>query len=271
MRTAPRLTRSGLAAGLTAALAASALGLSALPAAAAMQQVEDVTFSWAISNEAGNSAYDGSCNFLVAGVAGDHGRGQRTAWADLGSEYIAQNYRSQAGNVAIRKPDGSAGWTTPTFATRCAGAQFPPGSDGVSNNEVVFSAGTGQVDLDAGTAEISWTGGVTIAMYGGLTYWSFADPTLSVAADGTGVMTATATGFASDMADAGAWEPIAPRQIEIAQFTDLELTEEGFTQTPSYLGRALGIDPYPFESQSTGGANWGAFPDSWVDFNIATG
>ncbi|GAB3045210.1 hypothetical protein [Sediminivirga luteola] len=269
---APSRLRRGLAAASGALLLGAAGGLLPLTAAqAAEATVDDAVFAWSINDESGNSAFYGGCNFLSAGVAGDNGGA--TVWT---AEEAEELYSTSEGNVSIRKPDADGGWVTPTWQTKCqapdGGSTTPPSNDRFSGNEVVIENGTGTVDPEAGTAEISWDGSFTIVFYGGMTYWSLSDLELSVSADGTGVVTGTASGYGADMFDLSKWVELEPREIEVATLTGVEVTEDGFEVTPDYLGVEIEVEADgPSGPQIRSGDHWGSFPQSWIDFNIETG
>jgi hypothetical protein len=254
-------------AGLGALAVALSAGIAiAAPAHAAATEVDDVTLRWAMSEEAGGGAYFGGCNFLVAGAAGNAG-GSRV-WTEADGFY-----QTEVGNVAIEKPTADGGWAQPTWATKCqnaSGAAVGTGAGSTTGNQVVLSAGTGTVDTEGGTAEISWDGDYTVVFYGGMTYWTVSDPTLTVAADGTGTLTGTGSGWGASMEDPTLWEPLTPAVVELATFTGLSVDADGFTATPEYLG--VEVDPGEgVTPQVRTGAHWGSFPQSYVTFQHATG
>lgn len=250
-----------------AGVGAAAIGLSGLwaaaPAQAAEVSVDDVSLSWIMNAETGGGAYFGGCNFLSAGAAGDTGSSR--VWA-AGDGFWA----SQAGNVTIEKPDASGGWVQPTWATKCqnaAGQNVSPAAGSTTGNRVTFSAGTGSVDTATGEAQIAWDGDYTIVFYGGLTYWTASDPTLTVASDGTATLTATASGYGASMEDPGKWVELAPQVITLADLTGVQVDEDGFVSTPSYLG----VEVEAAAGQVRTGSVWGAFPQSFVDYQALTG
>jgi len=257
--------RRGLAGTVVTALAAGALVALASPSQAAAGTVTDAALSWGLSNEQGAGAFNGSCNFLSAGTAGNT-QGSR-AWNQ------ADNfYSTSEGNVRIEKP-GLTGDVTPTWGTKCLDKNGLPvlaGSiESKTDNRVRFSSGTGSYTAD-GSGSISWTGSFTSAFYGGLTYWSAADPTLTVLPDGTGTLTATASGYGTDMDDTGQWDTLSPRSITLAEFTDADITDSGFIGTPRYREVSVTV-PVGGVAQTTSGASWGSFPQSFVTFQGLTG
>lgn len=246
-----------------AGLALAASSLLATPAQAATENVSGVELSWGLNVESGAGAYNGSCNFLSAGTAGNTGSSR--AWTETDNFY-----KNTDGNVTILK-DGASGPIAPTWATKCqtgAGTPVSPaGTAAVSNNKVVFANGSGSVDTATGTATISWTGSFTSVFYGGLTYWSATNPVLTVKADKTATLTATASGYGADQGDTSVWNPISATQITLANLTGVEVDADGFTATPDYLGviAPAGI------AQVTGTPTSGAFPADFLTFQAATG
>ncbi|MBF4605699.1 hypothetical protein ITJ60_17575, partial [Curtobacterium sp. VKM Ac-2884] len=260
----PRARR--LAAGATAvavgATIAAAAALGAAPANAASADVTDASLSWSLSNEANAGAYFGGCNFLSAGVAGNSG-----ASAPWTATNPSPGYAASAGNVSIAYPKTAGGTSTPTFATKCQtgdGTTVRPGT--TTAGVLTLAAGTGAVDAAAGTADIAWDGGFTVAFYGGLTYWSAEDPELHVAADGTGELTATVSGYAASR-DGGSWAPLTPRTVHLATLTDVDVTSSGITVSPDWQG----VEPASATSLNKTNADWGSWPADFVDFQNETG
>lgn len=260
----PRTRR--FAAGATAvalgATIAAAAALGATPANAASADVTDAALSWSLSNEANAGAYFGGCNFLSAGVAGDTG-----ASAPWTATNPTPGYAASAGNVSIAYPTGAGGTSTPTFATKCQtgdGVTVRPGT--TTAGVLTLAAGTGTVDAAAGTADIAWDGGFTVGFYGGMTYWSAEDPELHVAADGTGALTATVSGYAASR-DGGSWAPLTPRTVHLATLTDVDVTSSGITVSPDWQG----VEPASATSLNKTNADWGSWPADFVDFQNETG
>jgi hypothetical protein len=261
-----RSFRNVIAIAATVALAFGATAISATAASAAPTEgaISGASFTWGLSGEAGGGAYAGGCNFLSAGAAGSTGSSR--VWTEADGFYSAQS-----GNVAIVKPD-SAGVNQPaTFANKClspAGTPVSPASvTSLTKNAVVFSNGTGTVAAN-GSQVINWTGSFTAAFYGGMTYWTATNPILTLDASGNGTLTATASGYGADMADATQWTAIPGRTITLATISGAAADNTGFTVTPAYLGVAVTTVGTP---QSTTPAAWGSFPQSYIDFQNLTG
>lgn len=226
--------------------------------------------SWGLNEETGGGAYFGGCNFLIAGEAGDVGSSH--VWSH---EEGAEHYRAQAGNVSIVHPRSGAGDLTPTWDTKCLGADGSPvttrpGSS--TYNTAVYSGGAGEYDSAANTAKISWTGSTTIVYYGGMTYWTFSDPVLTVRADGSATLTATASGFGADMFDTSRWVKLAPQKITMATLRGVDVTASGIIATPGYEGVAIEVEAGgPSGAQNRSVTGWGSFPQDFIDFQTLTG
>ena len=264
-RWATPTTRKSLAAATVAGLAL-ALGAFAAPAQAAEQDISDVTLSWGLNLESGAGAFQpGACNFISAGKAGNSGSSR--AWTEADGFY-----KSSEGNVKIVKdgPDNST--IDSNWGNKCQTGTgtpvSPSGTTNVSHNKVVLSNGTGTVDTTAKTAHIQWTGSFTSVFYTGLTYWSASDPELTVNADGTATLTATASGYGASMEDSKVWEAIAPKKITLANLTGVEVDADGFVKVPEYKNVTV---PSSVTNQVTTGASWGAFPQDFVEFQGKTG
>ncbi|MFE0633380.1 HtaA domain-containing protein [Streptomyces sp. NPDC058864] len=251
--------------------AAGVVVVGAGSASAASVSVSDASFAWGLSGEQGGGAFFGGCNFLSAGKAGNTGSSRLWAQGD-------GFYSTRDGNVTVEKPNAAGEFGQPSWATKCQdanGAVVSAGSTGsLTRNRVVFSHGTGTVDTAARTASIRWTGSFTSVFYGGLTYWSASDPTLMVNADGTGTLTATASGYGADMNDPGKWVPVPETTVTLAEFSNVEVGSNGFTVTPDYLGESVTVPSGTTGQPAKSAANqayWGSFPQDFVDFQQLTG
>lgn len=284
-----RVTRTGLALLGAVAAALAVPAVLTVPASAAEPEpapgvsvtvtipqaggrvVDDAVLRWGLNLEATGGAYFGGCNFLSAGLAGDSGAAR--VWTATDGLY-----RSSDGDVRLERPDGTGAYVPAGWDTRCLDV------DGVAvsaasvlsstRQEAVFSAGEGEVDVQAGTATVRWSGSVSSAFYGGMSYWSFTDPVLTVRADGTGSLTASVSGYGTDMTDLSRWERITPRQATLATFTGVQVTEQGVVVTPDYLGVDVVAPPgsaAQVAADATNAGFRGAFPQSFVDFHARTG
>ncbi|MEU1623667.1 hypothetical protein ABZ479_41105, partial [Streptomyces sp. NPDC005722] len=270
-RTARRATRAlaGVVVGVVSAAGVVVVGAGS--ASAASVSVSDASFSWGLSGEQGGGAFFGGCNFLSAGKAGNTGSSRLWTQGD-------GFYATRDGNVTVEKPDAAGVFGQPSWSTKCQdpnGSAVSAGSAGsLTRNRVVFEHGTGTVDTAAHTATIHWSGSFTSVFYGGLTYWSATDPTLTVGADGAGTLSATVTGYGADMNDPGKWVALPARTVTLAKLSHVALGASGFTVTPDYLGESVtvpsGTTGQPAKSASNQ-AYWGSFPQDFVDFQQSTG
>ncbi|WP_271985251.1 fibronectin type III domain-containing protein [Pseudoclavibacter terrae] len=249
--------------GITGLLAGFGL-MAADPAEAASTPIAGVDLSWTLNDEAGGGAYFGGCNFLSAGASGDNGKS--AVWTD------DSLYSASAGNVTITKPDAAGNQVPATWESRCldaGGSQVGTDAGSTSANQVNLADGTGSVDLEAGSASISWDGAFTVVFYGGMTYWSVDELTLELE-NGKGTLTGTAGGFGADMDDPSTWQPLTERTVTLATIdaTPADLTASGATLTPDYRGVEAGNVGTP---QTREGDDWGSWPQDFVAFHEATG
>lgn len=239
--------------------------MAAAPANAASSTITDAVFRWGINAESNAAAFaPGTYNLLSAGIV------TATSSSDL---VTATNWKQSEGNVNVLKLQSDGSYAAATFAglrTNAAGTTTTTGNGLSSGHVVEIGAGTGTVDPAAGTAEIQWTGTFTSAFYSGMTRSWITDPHLSVAADGTGTITATLGGYQTSMEDSTVFESIAPVQnVVVATLTGVQVSATGFTVTPDYLGKT--VNTGTGTPQTTSGANFGSFPQAFVDFQVLTG
>jgi hypothetical protein len=232
--------------------------------------VEGAVLRWGVNAESGAGAFFGGCNFLSAGAAGSAGSARVWTAADVGTLY-----RAQDGNVRIERPT-AGGWEPASWGTRCA---MPDGrAPSVSSTtdttgaQLVLTGGTGTVDAAAGTATISWAGSFTVAFYGGLTYWTATDPVLTLAG-GVATLTATAGGYGASMDDLSHWTQLRPRTVVLATMSTAAFEGARLTATPDYLGVAVstGSATAQVARDADNAGHWGAFPQSFVDFQVEAG
>lgn len=227
-------------------------------------QVDDAVLRWGFSNEANNGAFFGGCNFLTAGHIPDVGSG---------TIVDQSRYSAQSGDVSIQKPNAAGAYELASFATRCldrSGSTVDSNVTGsFTDSQLVIVGGTGTVDPSTNSGTIRWTGDFSVAFYGGLTFWYGSNPVLTVV-DGVGTLTATASGFGTDMQDQTKWTQIAPREIVLATLVGVTMRSDGFTVSPSYVGVKIsqGDQVAP---NSSNASYWGSFPQSFIDFQSLTG
>jgi hypothetical protein len=253
--------------GIAAAGLALAGLLLAVPAVGAVAddagpvELDGAVLRWGVNDESSNRAFaPDTYNFFSAGRVPDPGRG--------GTTLPRKRWRQAAGAVAIQKWDGT-GWRRATWAglrTDSAGRELgSPTSGTFSNHRFVFSDGTGEVDLEAGTAHVEWDGDVSVLYYSGMSLFHVSDPVLDVA-DGHGTVTATVQGYASSVEHPDSWAPVAAATVTLADLPGVELGEHGFTADPAYLGVAVnGVGQVATQD------HFGSFPQSWVDYMARLG
>ncbi|WP_182377401.1 hypothetical protein [Nocardioides sp. WS12] len=235
--------------------------------------VSDAVFRWGINDESNNNAFaPGTYNFLSAGIAPDPGTGGQVIsndakWPSTG----ATAWRGQSGSVRIEKVTSSG----PQLAT-FAGLKTGPDGQSLggptvpifSNHQAVLSGGAGQVDPEAGTATIRWTGSFTVFYYSGMSFFTVTDPTLEVTPTSARI-TATGSGYSSSMDDESVWQPVAPTTITLAELETVDETdlaaENGFSAATKYLGVRYDA-PAAGTTQVRTGEHWGAFPGSMLGF-----
>ena len=194
-------------------------------------RIDDAEFRWGINAESGSGAFAGGCNFLSAGVAGDAGGAREWREAD-------GLYASRAGSTTIVKATASGSWVEAEWATKCLDRSGAPVSvtspTAHTESQVVIEGGEGEVGPDG--ADIRWDGDFTVALYGGMTYWSASDPRLVLDADGNGRVTAELSGFATSRDDMSRWTPLAGGELVLAEIRGAEVT--GITLSEEQLAVA---------------------------------
>ncbi|GAB3399128.1 hypothetical protein GCM10027515_05110 [Schumannella luteola] len=260
--------RRTLGAVTAGALALGGLALTAAPASAQVwdpSTISDATLTWGMSGETGGGAFFGGCNFLSAGTAGNTTASR--VWTEADGFF-----KTTDGNVTITKNDAANGVTNATWANKCQDADgkavSASSTTSLTGIRAVVSGGTGKIAED-GAYSVSWNGSFTVVFYGGLTYWSASDLKLTADADGDGKLTATASGYGASMEDAGKWVALTPRTITLANIKGGVAGDWGIPSvTPEYKGVKVTTATTP---QTTTGANWGSFPQDFIDFQNETG
>lgn len=274
-----RRSVAGLAAAALTATGLSVLSVATAPSAhATAVQVDDATLRWGINTEVNSASFaPGTWNLLSAGRIGNPGAGGKTLTSgDDGATWsngASAGWANQSGNVTVEDLQAGGGYAPTTFlGTRqnSAGVNGTTGNGINAETQLVFRHGTGTVDADANTASVQWDGDATVLFYSGMTFFHLADPELTVAADGTGTLTATVDGYAASMADPTQWNDLADEEVTLATLSGVDVDELGLTTTPAY--HEVEYDaPAGATAQSRTGVNWGAFPQDFVDFQQLTG
>ena len=265
--TSRRRGRSRLVA-LSAGVALACAGLTGLaerPAAAASGTITGATLEWTVSDEANAASFNGQCNFMSAGK----------------SDGSASTYTATDGNATVLKLNASDEYVPiSSYASRCldktgAPVNFLSGAAARRlGQKVRFTGGTGTLDPATGAATIQWTGSFSINFYGTLVPFWMTDPKLVVDASGNGQITATMGGYASDMANPELRVPLPETpNVVIATLSGVDGDNTtGFTTTPVFSGVEYDVDPESGQPpQNRVNPGWGAWPESFVDFQMQTG
>ncbi|GAA2234363.1 hypothetical protein N1031_09570 [Herbiconiux moechotypicola] len=206
----------------------------------------------------------GGCNYFVAGAV-----------TGLGDDY-----QSVDGDVYVIKKHSDGTSQVVDVASRCTPAE---GSSDSINQRFLFTAGEGS-STEEGTT-IQWTGAGTVNAYGGLVSWYFENPELVLDENGDGQITARVGGFGSSMEDPTVKVPLDPREdVVIADVQGAQVVDGRIEIDPVWAG----VDYFPLTDplnpdserksvsavpQAAKDANpdWGSWPESFVDFQYATG
>ncbi|MFJ9391031.1 Ig-like domain-containing protein [Nocardioides sp. NPDC101246] len=268
--------RRGLAFAVAAGLITPGLAaLAAAPAQAAPVSVDDVQFRWGFTNESNSRAFaPGTYNHFAAGKLGNPGAGGQTlSAADQGATWAngaAAGWKATDGEVRIEKEQADGTYAPTTWAGLSTAPDGTPITfTKFSDHQVVIDSGTGTVDAAADDASISWDGDFTVVYYSGMSFFYVSDPELTVD-NGVGTVTATLSGYGSDMNDTGAWTELAPAEVTLATLSGVDVTETGLVVTPDYLGVEYEA-PANGTPQTRTGTTWGAFPQSFVDYQVGVG
>jgi hypothetical protein len=265
-----RRPRAVVALVLAGVLSATGLAVSAGgPAAAADPAPQTVsttaTLEWGVNTVHQVPAANGACALFVAGIAD-------------GTE---DQYAAESGDVVIfkRTADGQA--IRADRDTRCVDV-----GGGESGQRALFTHGTAVTDPASGGTTISWTGAVTIYSYGGLAPWYVQDPVLTVdPTTATARVVAEVGGYHASHVPPFTKTPLAPETgVTVLELSDVSVVDGQVTGTPVYTG----VDYFPLSDAADPGsarsadsaipaevkardAEWGSWPESFVDFQYRTG
>ena len=181
------------------------------------------------------------------------------------SDGTQASYAVSARGVRVLQVAADGGEQAATWATR--DEHLTSGGSQV----VRLIGGTGTIAAD-GSTKVSWSGSFTVNMYGGLVPFTASAPVLTLDADGNGTLTATLSGYASSQANPNDRTPVAPvAGVTLATFSDGRIDPGApSTVTPDYAGVEVDI-PAGQAQQVRSGDDWGAWPQSFVDFQTKTG
>jgi Htaa len=211
--------------------------------------VEHATFDWTGNPEMQKAPPFGGNNYFSAGISS-------------GNE---ATYSAATGNARVFQVQPGGAATLATYATRAAHV----GS--VADQLVRLYEGSGRIEPD-GSATVAWDAEFSVNFYGGLVPFTFVDPVLEVDADGDGTLSAEMRGCASAKDNPNICTPMAPKPgVTVATFSGVEIEPSGeVVFAPDYAGVEVEV-PSGIVPQNRGVAGWGAWPQPFVDFQIATG
>jgi hypothetical protein len=207
-------TRLVAAAGAAAALALSGIAFAA-PANAAPTEVEDASFTWGLNG------------YAQKGIFGP--------WT----------FKDLTGDIEYLSGATQTEYVTAVFPATSFPANAPSGAN---PNAIKFTEGTGTVDPATGAAELTWDGSYTVNAYPpafNAPNEIYADPQLSVAADGSGELTFDFTiGAGIDMSG-NPFDAVEYGRITLATFSAGSISgldDDSFRLTPDFEGVILNPD-----------------------------
>jgi len=208
-----------------------------------------IGFAWDFSNEMQAAPPFGGANHFSAGV----------------SDGTENTYLAESGNVKVVHEASDGTRSDVAYANRSA---FIAGG---GRQLVTLSNGAAKVMPD-GSATVTWEGSFSVNMYGGLVPFTITNPRLAVASDGTGTLAGDLSGYAGEMSSPNSKTPLEPvTGAAIATFSGVTVDVlNGFTVAPHYAGVEVQL-PEGATPQVTTGQGWGAWPQQFVDFQMATG
>jgi hypothetical protein len=269
-------TRKTALAALGTAVALGASTLALAPTAdAAPVSIANAQFRWGINNESNSKAFFGQ-NLFSAGKLVDPGQGAQMLGAN-GATWTngkPAGWSASSGNVRIEKlqADGTTFASTTwagTTTSKSGGSLGGAGSTGpFSDHQVVIDNGAGSLDPDTDSADIAWEGDFTVVYYSGFSFFYVSDPQLTLA-NGAGTVTATLDGFGSSQEN-GEWTPLEESEVTLATLSGVDVTANGLRTTPAYR-EVQYTAPVGTDAQKRDVADWGAFPQSFVDFQQGVG
>lgn len=211
--------------------------------------LEDVSLEWTGSAEMQKVPFSGGSNFFSAGTS-DGEEATYDAFADNAAVY----------QVSSTGVETLAGWATRADHVSNGGEQL-----------VRLYGGDARIEPDGSTI-VQWDGSWSVNFYGGLVPFTLSDPELVVEADGTGALSAEMSGCESSQVNPNECTPFAPvPDVTVATFSGAEIDPAGTVEiAPDYGGVEVDV-PVPFVQQNRTAAGWGAWPQSFVDFQVKTG
>jgi hypothetical protein len=212
-------------------------------------EIAKATLEWSGSAELQKAPPFGGSNYFSAGIS--HGS-EASFKGHEGNAFVFQ--------IAPGGPEAVATWATRANHVGSGGSQ-----------QVRLYQGSGRVEAD-GSALVEWDGSYSVNFYGGLAPFTLTDPVLTVDDAGDGELTADLVGCASSKANPAVCTPLPPASdVTVATFSGVEVDPAGeLTVTPDYAGVEVEV-PSGTPEQNRTVAGWGAWPQSFVDYQVQTG
>lgn len=238
-----------------------------------IETITNGTLEWTISSEANNGTFSGDVNFWNASDV--PATDEASYLATDGDVTVLK--KNAAGNYVPIGSEESVSWANKNRDG--AGNSVSATNAYYLDQKLSLTGGDGTVDTSTGEAVIEWDGAVTINFYGEMVPFSLTEITLTVDDSGDGTLTAVASGLAKEMGDPSApGTPLPATQVVVAELPDVYESgsvSTGFTDAPTgYLGNAITLPAGVSQQAPLTGANeayWGAWPQSFVDFQLDTG
>lgn len=274
-----RLRRRSIAVALVAALAAVAAACVPAPGPTpptttvpgTVRTVSNAQFEWTVSDQANNGSFaPGQVNYWSAGESDST---ESTYVATDGDATVLK--KNAAGAYVPIGSESSVNWANRTRNGN--GTVVTAFNAALLDQKVRLSGGDGTVNTATGQTQISWDGTFSINFYGSFVPFWIIDPVLTVDPGGAGRITATMGGFASDISDPNIRTSLPETPgVVVAEFANAYASGNvatGFTSPTEYVGRSVTTPPgAPQVAQSPANqAFWGAWPQSFVNFQNATG
>lgn len=211
--------------------------------------LDNAEFRWGLNSESAGYKTHFGHNFFSSGNVSE-------VLTGAGQQLAEEQWVRSMGNVRIeRAPGVLATWGDAT-----------PSGSASSDIEMVFTKGTGTVDVASGTASISWTGTASVLYYSGQSVFSISDPKLSIE-NGAAEVKATLNGIKSAQGSSE-WKKLDSKpDVAIAKIAlgKDAINSIGFSKAPKYEG-----EKYSGGDQR-GEKHFGSFPQPFVDYLVDTG
>lgn len=235
-----------------------------------VKTLTNAVLEWTVSREADFASFaPGEVNYWSAGQ----------------SDSTAATYVATNGNATVLKKNASGVYVpigsepAVSWANRNktgTGIVVTVGGTNYLGQKVRYTGGTGWVNTATGESSIQWTGTFTINFYGRYIPFWIINPKLTVNAAGVGKLTATMGGFASSLDNPEVRTPLPETpNVTLADLPSVPgANSTGFVASTAYLNTTITPPPGAGPQVPKTPANqafWGAWPQSFVNFQGATG